>query len=322
MAIRDDDPGAAETFPTSQNPGLYGYQSDVLAVQTMPTLDRSATSFIADHMKDADIQSAYGTHFQSDYGTWQYAWQPEQKPLSPEQTGGYTPGQQGVRGNSMTFYDTMLGKVTTIGVTGVCATAECVMNAGNWDMSDPRTQEYIKEVSQQQLKIQAAVGTVALTGGWGLLADEAIIPSWLAYGGAGATSASANAAGQYLTNGTIRGPDVLAAGVTGTFGGWATRLPGWQAPFAMMLGNTGVAAMNTKLDNAIYGENESVGNSIFTSGLGTVAGYRLGGYLDGTQMSPWVINSVGSAISEVVTRTSDALIKDVQSKNKKGRNEE
>jgi filamentous hemagglutinin len=300
------DPGASFTFPASQNPGLYGYQNDVLAVQTMPTLDRGAASFVADHMNDADIQSAYGTHFQSDYGTWHYAWLPEQKPLSPEQTGGYTPGQQGVRGNSMTFYDTMLGKVTTIGVTGVCATAGCVMNAGNWDMSDPRTQEYIKEVSQQQLKIQAAVGTVALTGGWGLLADEAIIPSWMAYSGAGATSASANAGAQYLATGTIRGPDVLVAGLTGTFGGWATRLPGWQAPFSMMAVNTLGASANTSIDNILYGENARASNAAVSAGVGTILGYRAAGYFEGGNVNPWIVNFVSSSVSEAGTRITDS----------------
>lgn len=69
------------------------------------------------------FQKSYWSQFNSDYGTWQYTWQPEPKPYTPAVL-GYEPQQQGIRGNNMTFYDTMPGRVVTIGVSGVCAAAE------------------------------------------------------------------------------------------------------------------------------------------------------------------------------------------------------
>jgi filamentous hemagglutinin len=306
------DPGSSFTFPTSQNPGLYGYGSDVMAVQAMPGLNRGAADFIATHMADADIQKSYGSQFDSDYGSWQYTWQPEQK-ISAPVVSGYEPQQQGVRGNNMTFYDTMLGRVVTIGVSGVCATAECAMKGGNFDMDDPRTKQYLSDVGHAQLKFGATVASAAVGGAWANLAKEGVVAGWMAYSGAGATSAGANAAAQYLTTGTVRAPDVIFAGATGTFGGWAARLPGWQAPLSMMMANTGGAAANTVIDNAVYGENESIGDAMFTSGLGTVGGYKIGNYAEGSNMSPWIVNSISAFSSEFVTRKSNDILKNVQS---------
>jgi len=305
------DPGASFTFPMSQNPGMYGYENDVMAVQDMPRLDRGAADFIAAHMSDVDIQKSYASQFDSDYGKWQYTWLPEQKPYEPE-VRGYVPEQQGVNGNNMTFYDTMLGRVVTIGVSGVCATAECAMKGGNFDMADPRTQQYLSDVGHAQLKFGATVASVAVGGAWATLAKEAIIPSWMAYSGAGATSAGANAAAQYLTTGTVRAPDVIFAGVTGTYGGWAARLPGWQAPVSMMIVNTGGAAANTVVDNVVYGEKESIGNAILTSGLGTIGGYKIGDYADKSNVSPWIVNSISAFSSEFVTRKTNDVLKNIQ----------
>jgi hypothetical protein len=80
----------------------------------------------------------------------------------------------------------------------------------------------------------------------------------------------------------------------------------------MMIVNTGGAAANTVVDNVVYGEKESIGNAILTSGLGTIGGYKIGDYADKSNVSPWIVNSISAFSSEFVTRKTNDVLKNIQ----------
>ncbi|MET3651788.1 hemagglutinin repeat-containing protein [Dyella japonica] len=308
------DPGSSFSFSPSQNPGRFGYTSDVVATQNMPSLDYGAASFIAQHMGDADIQKSYGSNFNSDYGNWQYTWQSPSVPGTAVDQ-GYVPEQQGVRGNSMSFSDTLTGKSYSIGVLGVCGTAECVMNGANYDLSDPRTQAYLSDVGKAQAVAGIKIAAAAATLGWSLAADAALIPSWAAYGGAGTTSMMSNAGAQYISTGEVRPTEVVIAGVTGTFSGWAVRLPGVQAPLAILTANTGAAIGNTALSNYLYEENESIYQNAISAAIGTGTSYYLTTKVDGS-LDPVLINAMGGIFNEAVTRYSNSIQKNANAPEK------
>jgi filamentous hemagglutinin len=299
------DSGASFSFSPSQSNSYFGFQNDAVATQVMPSLNYDVANFIASNINDPSIQASFAGQFASTYGNWQYSWQKPQAAPSVAST-GYVPQQQGVRGNSETFYDTLLGRGVTIGVNGVCATAECVIYGGNWNLQDQRTQQYIGDVSHAQMAGMVAATSGAIGLGWASLADAALVPSWLAYGGAGATSAAANVAGQYAQTGEVRAPDVLIAALAGTTVGWAARLPGWQAPLATMMINTSASGANTWLDNIVYGESSSIPNAMLSSGFGTAIGYRIGDGMGNKGAGPLVINLVANPVTEGATRAGGA----------------
>ena len=123
----------------------------------------------------------------------------------------------------------------------------------------------------------AAAGGLALAGPVGALPGAPIFSSggalgsgtWASSAGTGAISAGINAGSQYYQNGKINLIDVGIAGVSGGVGVYGGL--GWNIAVNALGGATG-----TGINNAVYGQNNSVIGSGITSGVLSSLGYGMG----------------------------------------------